>query len=212
MARHLPMTRIVRIAVLGVVAAAAMLPARGALAAPCSKNPAQFAQWLQIFKKEAVAAGISPRTVNYALDGLTYDQVAIAKDRGITVSESRQDDSPIYESLIRITVTTDKGKRSFAGSVLAGTPRIIEVKSMDLDAPFAPTMLYVNNLDKPGFIGSLGALLADAGVNIATFNLGRVSAGEDAIALVGVDQEPAEALLAQIQSLPNVKEARTLRF
>jgi D-3-phosphoglycerate dehydrogenase len=137
---------------------------------------------------------------------------AVAKERGITVSESRQDDSPIYESLIRITVTTEKGKRSFAGSVLAGMPRIIEVKSMDLDAPFAPTMLYVNNLDKPGFIGSLGALLADAGVNIATFNLGRVSAGEDAIALVGVDQEPTEALLTSIQTLPNVKEARTLRF
>ncbi len=137
---------------------------------------------------------------------------AVAKERGITVSESKQDDSPIYESLVRITVTTEKGKRSFAGSVLAGAPRVIEVKGMDLDAPFAPTMLYVNNLDKPGFIGNLGALLAEAGVNIATFNLGRVSAGEDAIALVGVDQQPGDDLLAKIQGLPNVKEARALRF
>jgi D-3-phosphoglycerate dehydrogenase len=137
---------------------------------------------------------------------------AVAKERGITVSESRQEDSPIYESLMRITVTTEKGKRSFAGSVLAGTPRVVEVKGMDLDAPFGPTMLYVNNLDKPGFIGNLGGLLAEAGVNIATFNLGRVSAGDDAIALVGVDQEPTEGLLAKIQGLPHVKEARTLRF
>ena len=137
---------------------------------------------------------------------------AVAKERGITVSESKQDDSPIYESLIRITVTTEKGKRSFAGSVLAGTPRVIEVKGMDLDAPFGQTMLYVNNLDKPGFIGALGALLAEAGVNIATFNLGRVSAGEDAIALVGVDQVPDDALLSRIKALPHVKEARTLRF
>ncbi|MGA0606263.1 phosphoglycerate dehydrogenase [Phenylobacterium sp. VNQ135] len=137
---------------------------------------------------------------------------AVAKERGITVSESRQEQSPIYESLIRITVTTEKGKRSFAGSVLAGAPRIIEVKGMDLDAPFANRMLYVNNLDKPGFIGALGALLGDAGVNIATFNLGRVDAGEDAIALVGVDEAPDEALLAKIQALPHVKEARALRF
>jgi D-3-phosphoglycerate dehydrogenase len=137
---------------------------------------------------------------------------AVAKERGITVSESRQDDSPIYESLMRITINTEKGKRSFAGSVLAGTPRVVEVKGMDLDAPFGPTMLYVNNLDKPGFIGNLGGLLADAGVNIATFNLGRVSAGDDAIALVGVDQEPTAGLLAKIQGLPHVKEARTLRF
>jgi len=73
-------------------------------------------------------------------------------------------------------------------------------------------MLYVNNLDKPGFIGALGALLADAGVNIATFNLGRVSAGEDAIALVGVDQEPTGDLLDKLQHLPHVKEARVLNF
>ena len=137
---------------------------------------------------------------------------AVAKERGITVSESRQEDSPIYESLMRITISTEKGKRSFAGSVLAGAPRVVEVKGMDLDAPFGPTMLYVNNLDKPGFIGNLGGLLADAGVNIATFNLGRVSAGDDAIALVGVDQEPSEVLLTKIQGLPHVKEARTLRF
>jgi D-3-phosphoglycerate dehydrogenase len=137
---------------------------------------------------------------------------AVAKERGITVSESKQEDSPVYESLVRITVTTEKGKRSFAGSLLAGAPRVVEVKGMDLDAPFAPTMLYVNNLDKPGFIGALGALLADAQVNIATFNLGRVAAGEDAICLVGIDQAPTPDLLGKIQALPHVKEARSLRF
>jgi D-3-phosphoglycerate dehydrogenase len=137
---------------------------------------------------------------------------AVAKERGITVSETKQDHSPIYESLIRVTVTTDKGKRSFAGSVLAGAPRVVEVKGMDLDAPFMPTMLYVNNLDKPGFIGALGLALAEANVNIATFNLGRVSAGDDAIALVGVDQVPTEAVVEKIQRLPHVKEARVLSF
>jgi D-3-phosphoglycerate dehydrogenase len=137
---------------------------------------------------------------------------AVAKERGITVSESKQDDSPIYESLIRITVTTEKGKRSFAGSVLAGAPRVIEVKGMDLDAPFSPTMIYVNNLDKPGFIAGFSALLAQAGVNIATFNLGRVAAGEEAIAMVGVDQPPANGLMDQIRGLQHVKEARALTF
>jgi D-3-phosphoglycerate dehydrogenase len=96
--------------------------------------------------------------------------------------------------------------------VIGGAPRIVEVKGMELDAAFGPAMLYVNNLDKPGFIGALGMLLGEAGVNIATFNLGRVSADADAIALVGVDQAPDDALLARIQALPHVKEARALRF
>jgi D-3-phosphoglycerate dehydrogenase len=130
----------------------------------------------------------------------------------VTVTESKQDDSPVFESLVRITVTTTMGKRSFAGTVVAGTPRIVEVKGMELDAPFSPTMLYVNNQDKPGFIGAVGALLSEAQVNIATFNLGRVAAGEDAICLIGVDQEPDEGLVDRICALPHVKEARILRF
>ena len=137
---------------------------------------------------------------------------AVAKERGITVSESRQEVSPVYENLMRITVSTEMGRRAFAGAVVAGAPRIVEVKGMELDAAFAPAMLYVNNLDKPGFIGALGAVLGEAGVNIATFNLGRVAAGDDAIALVGVDQAPDDALIARIRALPHVKEARALRF
>ena len=137
---------------------------------------------------------------------------AVAKERGVTVSESRQEDSPVYENLMRVTIQTEMGRRAFAGTVVAGSPRIVEVKGMELDAAFAPAMLYVNNLDKPGFIGALGHLLGEAGVNIATFNLGRVAAGDDAIALVGIDQSPGEALIAKIQALPHVKEVRALTF
>jgi D-3-phosphoglycerate dehydrogenase len=137
---------------------------------------------------------------------------AVAKERGITVSDSRQETSPIYDSLMRVTVATDLGRRAFAGTVIAGSPRIVEVKGMELDAAFAPAMLYVNNLDRPGFIGALGNALGEAGINIATFNLGRVGAGDDAIALVGVDQTPDAALIARIAALPQVKEVRALRF
>ena len=126
---------------------------------------------------------------------------AVARERGLTVSESRQESSPVYENLIRVTVQTDMGRRAFAGTVVAGVPRIVEVKGMELDAAFGPSMLYVNNLDKPGFIGALGNLLGEAGVNIATFNLGRIAAGDDAIALVGVDQAPNEAAAGADQGL-----------
>jgi D-3-phosphoglycerate dehydrogenase len=137
---------------------------------------------------------------------------AIATERGMAVSESRQELSAVYDSLVRITMTGPWGERVFAGTVVAGAPRVVEINGVELDAPFAPAMLYSNNEDKPGFIGSLGVLLGDRGVNIATFNLGRTSAGGDAIALVGVDQPSDEALLAEVRALPHVREARALRF
>ena len=137
---------------------------------------------------------------------------AIAKARGVTVTESRQELSPTYDSLMRITVAFDGGKVDMAGTVIGGAPRIVQIKGMDLDAPFCPDMLYVNNLDRPGFIGRLGSLFGDNDINISTFYLGRTASGDDAIALVGVDQSPSDPILAQVKTLPNVKEVRSLRF
>ena len=172
------------------------------------------------FEGDVAALNVKPLTAA-ALAGVLRPMLAeinmvsapaVARERGITLSESRQENSPVYENLMRITVQTEMGRRAYAGTVVAGAPRIVEVKGMELDAGFSPNMLYVNNLDKPGFIGALGVLLGDAGVNIATFNLGRVTAGDDAIALVGIDQTPDDALIARIRALPHVKEVRALKF
>ena len=137
---------------------------------------------------------------------------ALLKERGVALTESTRETSPIYDSLIRIKVKTGGKWRSLAGTVIAGAPKIAEVKMMQLEAPFHPVMLFVNNSDKPGFIGALGTMLAEAGVNIATFHLGREGEGEDAIALVGVDQVISEDLLARIAALPQVRYAKVLRF
>jgi D-3-phosphoglycerate dehydrogenase len=172
------------------------------------------------YEGHVAALNVKPMTAT-ALAGVLRPMLAevnmvsapeVAKERGVTVSESRQDNSPIFDSLMRITITTELGKRAFAGTLIGGSPRVVECKGMELDAPFMPAMLYVSNLDKPGFIGALGAALAEAGVNIATFNLGRTAAGGDAIALVGVDQAPDAALLSKVKALPHVKEARALVF
>jgi D-3-phosphoglycerate dehydrogenase / 2-oxoglutarate reductase len=73
-------------------------------------------------------------------------------------------------------------------------------------------VLFVRNYDKPGFIGALGLALAAAEVNIATFHLGRTAPGEDAIALIEVDQPLTPALLDTVRRLPNVIQVKGLRF
>ncbi len=137
---------------------------------------------------------------------------ALLKERGVPLTESTREGSPIYESLIRIRVKTGGKWRTIAGTVIAGAPKIAEVKSMHLEAPFHPVMLFINNSDKPGFIGALGTLLGDARINIATFHLGREGEGADAIALVGVDQIVPDDVVAQIKALPQVRYVKVLRF
>ncbi|HEB79325.1 MAG TPA: ACT domain-containing protein, partial [Rhodospirillales bacterium] len=75
-----------------------------------------------------------------------------------------------------------------------------------------PHMLFISNEDKPGLIGALGTALGDAGVNIATFQLGRRKEGGDAIALIEVDQVVGDGLLDKVRALPHVKKAMALTF
>jgi D-3-phosphoglycerate dehydrogenase / 2-oxoglutarate reductase len=137
----------------------------------------------------------------------------VAKDRGIVIEETRREAEGDYESLITVAVVTDRQARSVAGTVYAdGRPRIINIKGIRMDAEFGPSMLYVTNQDRPGFVGRFATLLANAGINIATFHLGRDAEGGDAIALVEVDGTVSADLLAKVQQIPNVQQVKTLRF
>ncbi|TBW35950.1 phosphoglycerate dehydrogenase [Siculibacillus lacustris] len=137
----------------------------------------------------------------------------MAKERGIAVEVMRREVAGTYDSLFRLVVKTPKLERSVAGTVFAdGKPRIVEIKGIQMDAEFQPSMLYVTNKDKPGFIGRLGTLLGARGVNIATFALGRTAAGADAIALIGIDAVADDALLADVAKLENVVQVKRVTF
>jgi D-3-phosphoglycerate dehydrogenase len=136
-----------------------------------------------------------------------------ARERGIVIEETCRDRQGAYEGYIKLGITTEGLSRDVAGTVFSdGGPRLIQIKGIDLEAEFAPHMLYVTNEDKPGFIGRLGTVLGDAGVNIASFALGRSAPGADAIALVEVDGGIPEEILASIRALPLVRQARALAF
>ena len=93
-----------------------------------------------------------------------------------------------------------------------GKPRLVDIKGIRVDAEFGRSRIYVTNEDKPGFIGAFASLLGDAKINIATFHLGRVKQGGDAIALVEIDGLVPAGVIAKVQSLPQVKQAKALVF
>ena len=157
-----------------------------------------------------------------ALTGLLSPQLAsvnmvnapvICRERDIRISETRRAEPIDYQTLIRVIVTTERRTREVSGTLFAGDkPRIVSVEGIALEAELGGNMLFVRNYDKPGFIGALGNALGAAEVNIATFHLGRTAPGQDAIALVEVDQALSLALLEAVRALPNVIQVKALRF
>ncbi|HEV8026119.1 MAG TPA: phosphoglycerate dehydrogenase [Stellaceae bacterium] len=137
----------------------------------------------------------------------------ICRERDIRVSETRVANPSNYHTLIRLTVTSERHARQLAGTLFGGDrPRIIEVEGVPMEAELGAHMLFVRNKDKPGFIGNLGRTMGEAAINIATFHLGRTAAGGDAICLVQVDQALSDDVLECVRAIPNVLQARSLRF
>ncbi|MFZ0399460.1 MAG: phosphoglycerate dehydrogenase [Pseudolabrys sp.] len=137
----------------------------------------------------------------------------VAKERGIVVEEVTREMPEDYESLITVTVTTERQSRHVSGTVFAdGRPRIVNIKGIRMDAEFGPSMIYITNRDKPGFIGKFSSTLGEAGINIATFHVGRDAPGGNAVALIEIDGELPETILSKVRALPQVQSAKPLHF
>lgn len=139
----------------------------------------------------------------------------LAKERGLDVREIRHNHEGDYHTLVRVTIATDNGERSVAGTLFGNaTPRLTEIFGVKVEAMLACLMLYIVNRDEPGFIGRLGSTLGEANVNIGTFHLGRRSetAGGEAVLLLTVDSLVDTPILDKIKQLAGVKTVNALRL
>jgi len=223
--------------VTGAVVNALNMPSLTAEEAPRLRPYMTLANQLGSFAGQLTETGLSSATITYAgpvaalntrpltaalLQGLLsplLDSVnmvnapIIARERDIAVTTVEQDQVEGYQTLIRLTVGTERGERSVAGTLFGDAgPRIVEIRGIPVEAQLSAHMLYVRNVDRPGLIGALGRTLGDAGVNIATFHLGRERAGGDAIALIEVDQAVPDDVLEAILALPHVVQCKRLSF
>jgi D-3-phosphoglycerate dehydrogenase len=221
----------------GAISNAVNFPSISAEEAPRLKPFIALAEKLGSFAGQLTETGISKVQLSYegvvaqmntkaltsaALAGLLRPMLGdvnvvsapvIAKERAMIVEETTREGHCDYESLITVTVTTERQSRHVSGTVFAdGRPRIVNIKGIRMDAEFGPSMIYITNLDKPGFIGKFSSTLGDAGINIATFHVGRDAPGGNAIALIEIDGELPPEVLAKVRALPQVQQAKPLKF
>ena len=137
----------------------------------------------------------------------------LARERGLDVRSIRHERDGAYNTLIRVTVGTEQGERSVAGTLFGNeAPRLVEIFGIGIEAELDGHMLYIVNEDAPGFIGRIGTLLGEHGINIGTFNLGRRQAGGEAVLLLSVDQPIPQAVIDKACALEGVKNVTSLSF
>jgi len=172
---------------------------------------------------EGAAAALNQKPITGAvLAGLmgSYSQTVnmvnapfLAKERGLDVKEIRHDREGDYHTLVAVEVGTKNGKRRVSGTLFGNkAARLVELFGVEIEGELAGSMIYIVNTDTPGFIGKLGTALGEAGINIATFNLGRREALGEAVALVAVDGDVPADVVETLGKLEGVREVVPLRF
>jgi D-3-phosphoglycerate dehydrogenase len=144
---------------------------------------------------------------------------AVARQRGVEIVESHSSRRRNFTSLLSIKVLTNEGECWVEGTVFeTGSPRLVFLDGVDVEAPLEGTQIVIRNVDMPGVIGEVGTILGRHDVNIANFALGRNQNG--AVGVVSVDEPSAEEgvrgrvtqqVLDELRGVKAVRDARVVR-
>jgi D-3-phosphoglycerate dehydrogenase len=167
--------------------------------------------------RSAVLAGLLNAVLDEKVNVVNAPQVAAA--RGLTVHEETRRREHGFPNTLEVSALPDKGgsgtEFTVEGTVLHdGTPRVLQIGGIPVEAQLEGTILYLRNRDEPGVIGQVGSTLGKQGVNIATFALGRrdASRGAEAVSLVRLDGEVSASILGPIREIAAITEAKLLHL
>jgi D-3-phosphoglycerate dehydrogenase len=135
-----------------------------------------------------------------------------AQERGLDVDLTQDEDSPDYRNLIRVRGAMADGTEVTVSGTLFGkgqVPKLTEVGGFDMDLDLSGFLLFFLYTDRPGVVGSVGAALGEAGINIAGAQVSRTNRGGEALMAVTVDSPVPADLLARIAALIGAREARS---
>lgn len=125
----------------------------------------------------------------------------VAAERGIEISKEVKPNTSGFTNIVSVKLTTEQGTISIAGTVFDGTvQRIVEIDDYDLDVEPKGTMIFFRNTDTPGVIGDVGRIMAQNGLNISDFRLGR-DTKQQALAVVRVDGKVSKKVLEELSAL-----------
>ena len=137
---------------------------------------------------------------------------AVARERGLAVSEERSDDAEPFASLVTLTVGGATGSVTLAGSSAHGRAHLARVDGFEIDADLVGTILVTRHRDQPGIVGAVGGALATASVNISSLELSRLSVAGEAMMFVSVDDPIPARTLEEIAAVRGMLDARVVEL
>lgn len=163
--------------------------------------------------RSAVLIGLLNSVLDEKVNLVNASEAAAA--RGLVIEETTRRRERGFPNTIEVAAEDGGRKLTVEGTVVQdGSPRILALDGIGLEAALEGTLLLTRNVDVPGVIGRIGTVLGDLGVNIATFALGRREdvRGAEALALLGLDGEIAASVVKTVRAVPSVTDARLVRL
>ncbi|MDJ0924213.1 MAG: phosphoglycerate dehydrogenase [Acidimicrobiia bacterium] len=150
---------------------------------------------------------VEPGSVNYV------NAPHVAMTRGIVVSQTTGLHITDYPNIISCRVEWDGGKRTIAATLFShDEPRIVDVDGFRVDVIPEGTILVTWSHDEPGFIGKVGTLLGELGINIATWRTGRSGPGERALSFISVDSDVPDDLMVELSGTAPLERIAKIRL
>ena len=138
---------------------------------------------------------------------------ALASKKGIDVVESTSSAKVAFSNLMAVRLKTSERDYSVAGTLFGRNHlRLVDVDGVEVDAIPQGHLLLVKNDDTPGVVGHLGQALGRRNINIARMTVGRKPGSGRAVMLIEVDNEVPPDVLAEVTTVPGVREARALKL
>ncbi len=133
-----------------------------------------------------------------------------AETLGLRVTESHLANPADFTELIEVIAGNAEAEVSVAGTFFGSQPRIVKIKDRFVEATPEGNLLLLENTDVPGIVGSVGSLLGDHKVNIASMSLSRNQVGGRALTVLNLDSAPDDKVLEDLEALEGIHEARAI--
>jgi len=185
-------------AVAGGVPSQVIVEVRGDLAA-------QDTSILELAAVRGIFGGVITEAVTFV------NAPALAAEHGLTLISSSTEETGDYRSAVTLRAAMPDGDARTVSGTLSGknlVAKLIEINGRHFDLRAEGNLLVVAYADRPGVMGTVGALLGEQQINIEAAQISQELDGQASIMVLRIDQAPSQELL---ETIGNVVEASAIR-